>query len=101
MDISVVIPLYNEEESLPELTAWIARVMAENGFSYEILFVDDGSTDSSWSIIESLKLTEPAVKAIKFRRNYGKSAALNVAFEAAGGDVIITMDADLQDSPEI
>jgi glycosyltransferase involved in cell wall biosynthesis len=100
MDISVVIPLYNEEESLPELTAWIARVMAENGFSYEILFVDDGSTDSSWSIIESLKLTEPAVKAIKFRRNYGKSAALNVAFEAAEGDVIITMDADLQDSPD-
>ncbi|MET1057418.1 MAG: glycosyltransferase family 2 protein [Pedobacter sp.] len=100
MDISVVIPLYNEDESLPELTSWIARVMAEHRFSYEILFVDDGSTDSSWKVIEDLKNTYPEVKAIKFRRNYGKSAALNVAFEASQGDVIITMDADLQDSPD-
>ncbi|RZM26827.1 MAG: glycosyltransferase [Pedobacter sp.] len=100
MDISVVIPLLNEEESLPELTAWIDKVMVENGFSYEILFVDDGSTDSSWAVIEHLKTDFDAVKAIKFRRNYGKSAALNVAFAAAHGEVIITMDADLQDSPD-
>ncbi|MCX2479323.1 glycosyltransferase family 2 protein [Pedobacter sp. MC2016-15] len=100
MDISVVIPLYNEDESLPELTSWIARVMMEHHFSYEILFVDDGSTDNSWQVIEELKIAFPAVKAIKFRRNYGKSAALNVAFEASQGDVIITMDADLQDSPD-
>jgi len=100
MDISVVVPLLNEEESLPELTSWIARVMKENNFTYELLFVDDGSTDSSWQVIEQLKREFPAVKGIKFRRNYGKSAALNVAFEAAQGDVIITMDADLQDSPD-
>lgn len=100
MDISVVVPLYNEEESLPELTSWIAKVMAEHRFSYEILFVDDGSTDTSWSVIEDLKTQFDAVKGIKFRRNYGKSAALNVAFEAAQGDVVITMDADLQDSPD-
>lgn len=100
MDISVVIPLYNEDESLPELTTWIAKVMREHSFSYEILFVDDGSTDSSWAVIEGLKKDYDAVKAIKFRRNYGKSAALNVAFAAAEGDVIITMDADLQDSPD-
>lgn len=100
MDISVVIPLYNEDESLPELTTWIAKVMREYNFSYEILFVDDGSTDSSWAVIEGLKKEYDAVKAIKFRRNYGKSAALNVAFAAAEGDVIITMDADLQDSPD-
>lgn len=100
MDISVVIPLYNEEESLPELTAWIAKVMGEHAFSYEILFVDDGSTDTSWAVIGELKKEYEAVKAIKFRRNYGKSAALNVAFAAAGGEVIITMDADLQDSPD-
>jgi len=100
MDISVVIPLYNEDESLPELTAWIAKVMAEHHFSYELLFIDDGSTDNSWAVIEKLKLEYPFVKAIKFRRNYGKSAALNVAFEAALGDVVITMDADLQDSPD-
>jgi glycosyltransferase involved in cell wall biosynthesis len=100
MDISVVVPLFNEEESLPELTAWIDRVMVANNFSYELLFVDDGSTDTSWQVIEELKLTCPAVKGIKFRRNYGKSAALNVAFEAAQGEVIITMDADLQDSPD-
>lgn len=100
MDISVVVPLYNEEESLPELTAWIAKVMVEHGFSYEILFVDDGSTDTSWSVIETLKNQFATVKGIKFRRNYGKSAALNVAFAAAQGDVVITMDADLQDSPD-
>lgn len=100
MDISVVIPLYNEEESLPELTSWIAKVMQEHNFSYEVLFVDDGSTDASWSIIEDLKQQYSSVKGIKFRRNYGKSAALNVAFEVAQGDVIITMDADLQDSPD-
>ena len=100
MDISVVVPLFNEEESLPELTSWIDRVMTANRFSYEILFVDDGSTDTSWQVIETLKISFPAVKAIKFRRNYGKSAALNVAFEAAQGEVIITMDADLQDSPD-
>jgi len=100
MDISVVIPLYNEDESLPELTTWIAKVMRENNFSYEVLFVDDGSTDSSWAVIEELKKEYDAVKAIKFRRNYGKSAALNVAFAAAEGNVIITMDADLQDSPD-
>jgi glycosyltransferase involved in cell wall biosynthesis len=100
MDISVVVPLFNEEESLPELTAWIAEVMTANNFTYEILFVDDGSTDSSWAVIENLKSAFPAVKGIKFRRNYGKSAALNVAFEVTAGDVIITMDADLQDSPD-
>ncbi len=100
MDISVVIPLYNEDESLPELTAWIAKVMQAHNFSYEVVFIDDGSTDNSWAVIEALKLEYDAVKAIKFRRNYGKSAALNVAFEAAQGEVIITMDADLQDSPD-
>lgn len=100
MDISVVIPLYNEDESLPELTAWIAKVMQEHRFTYEVVFVDDGSTDNSWAVIEALKQEYPAVKAIKFRRNYGKSAGLNVAFEAAQGDVVITMDADLQDSPD-
>ncbi|MCC6690024.1 MAG: glycosyltransferase [Bacteroidia bacterium] len=100
MNISVVIPLLNEEESLPELSAWIAKVMDENNLSYEIVFVDDGSKDESWQTIEKLSLANKHIKAIKFRRNYGKSAALNVAFEAAQGDVIITMDADLQDSPD-
>lgn len=100
MNISVVIPLLNEDESLPELTAWIERVMNENKFTYEVLFVDDGSTDNSWKVIESLQANNPSIKGIKFRRNYGKSAALNVAFEAAQGDVVITMDADLQDSPD-
>ena len=100
MQISVVIPLLNEEESLPELEAWIRRVMEANGFSYEIVFVDDGSTDSSWQVIEQLIAQNPNIRAIKFRRNYGKSAALNTAFQAANGDVIITMDADLQDSPD-
>ena len=100
MDISVVIPLYNEEESLPELMAWIDKVMSENNFSYEVIFVDDGSSDSSWQVITSLKEKYDAVKGIKFRRNYGKSAALNVGFDAVKGDVVITMDADLQDSPD-
>ncbi|WP_443938449.1 glycosyltransferase family 2 protein [Pedobacter sp. MW01-1-1] len=100
MDISVVVPLYNEDESLPELTEWIAKVMEQNKFSYEIVLVDDGSTDKSWEVIETLRLQNQAIKGIKFRRNYGKSAALNVGFEATQGDVIITMDADLQDSPD-
>jgi glycosyltransferase involved in cell wall biosynthesis len=100
MDISVVIPLLNEEESLPELHRWIARVMQEHDFSYEIIFVDDGSTDRSWEIIQQLHEESTNVKAIKFRRNYGKSPALHCAFEKAEGDVIITMDADLQDSPD-
>jgi glycosyltransferase involved in cell wall biosynthesis len=100
MNISCVIPLFNEEESLPELCEWIVKVMAANNFSYEIIFVDDGSNDSSWKVIESLSAGNSNVKGIKFRRNYGKSAALNVAFEATLGDVIITMDADLQDSPD-
>jgi glycosyltransferase involved in cell wall biosynthesis len=100
MDISVVIPLYNEEESLPELAFWIKKVMVSSGFSYEIIFVDDGSRDNSWEVIEKLVSENPAVKGIRFRRNYGKSAGLNVGFDAAKGKVIITMDADLQDSPE-
>lgn len=100
MDISIVVPLYNEEESLPELTAWIRRVMLANNFSYEIILVDDGSNDSSWSIVQKLKLEHVEISGIKFRRNYGKSAALNVAFAAAEGNVVITMDADLQDSPD-
>jgi glycosyltransferase involved in cell wall biosynthesis len=100
MDISVVIPLYNEVESLPELTSWISKVMDEKGFVYEIILIDDGSTDGSWEMIEKLRLNNPFLKGIKFRRNYGKSAGLNVGFEAAEGDVVITMDADLQDSPD-
>jgi glycosyltransferase involved in cell wall biosynthesis len=100
MNISVVIPLYNEDESLPELHDWIQKVMNEHQFSYEILFIDDGSKDRSWQVIEDLAAKNPSVHGIKFRRNYGKSAALNVGFEAAIGDVIITMDADLQDSPD-
>ena len=100
MDISVVIPLFNEEESLPELEEWIRKVMEEHGFSYEIIMVDDGSTDNSWKVIEKLARKNPHVNGIKFRRNYGKSAGLNVGFEAAQGDVVITMDADLQDSPD-
>jgi glycosyltransferase involved in cell wall biosynthesis len=90
----------NEAESLPELAAWIERVMAEHNFSYEVIMVDDGSTDESWSVIQELHAKDPAIKGIKFRRNYGKSAALNTAFEACEGDVVITMDADLQDSPD-
>ena len=100
MDISVVVPLYNEAESLPELTDWIRRVMGAKSFAYEIILVDDGSDDGSWKVIEALKAQHPEIIGIKFRRNYGKSAALNVGFEAAQGDVVITMDADLQDSPD-
>ena len=100
MDISVIVPLLNEAESLPELVAWIERVMSEHNFSYEVIMVDDGSTDESWSVIQELHGKNPAIKGIKFRRNYGKSAALNTAFEACVGDVVITMDADLQDSPD-
>jgi glycosyltransferase involved in cell wall biosynthesis len=100
MNISVVIPLYNEDESLPELHEWIVRVMKEEGFTYEIIFVNDGSTDKSWSVIEDLKTKNPFVRGIKFQRNYGKSAALHVGFQASKGDVVITMDADLQDSPD-
>ncbi len=100
MDISVVVPLFNEEESLPELTAWIKRVMEENNFSYEIVMIDDGSHDNSWKVIEELQKKNPLIKGIKFRRNYGKSAALYSGFEAVQGDVVITMDADLQDSPD-
>ena len=100
MDISVVIPLYNEEESLPELSSWIQRVMKEHGFTYEVIFVNDGSTDRSWQVIEKLAAQSDCAKGIKFRRNYGKSPALYCGFEKAQGDVVITMDADLQDSPD-
>jgi len=100
MDISLVIPLFNEDESLPELVEWIDKVMLEHKFSYEVVLVDDGSTDKSWEVILELNKKFPAVKGIKFRRNYGKSAGLNVGFDHAQGDVIITMDADLQDSPD-
>jgi glycosyltransferase involved in cell wall biosynthesis len=100
MDITLVIPLLNESESLPELAAWIEKVMKENGYSYEVIFVDDGSTDNSWDVIEQLRGKNPNIKGIKFQRNYGKSAALNEGFRAAQGDVVITMDADLQDSPD-
>lgn len=100
MDISVVTPLLNEVESLPELTSWISRVMAENDFTYEIILIDDGSNDGSWEMIKKLNEHNPFVKGIKFRRNYGKSAALNTGFDAAKGNVVITMDADLQDSPD-
>jgi len=100
MDISIVIPLKDEEESLPELSDWINRVMTANNYSYEIIFIDDGSTDNSWKVIEDLRSNDPNIKGIKFQRNYGKSAGLNEGFRAAEGDVIITMDADLQDSPD-
>ena len=100
MDLSIVIPLIDEAESLPELTSWIEKVMNENNYSYEVIFVDDGSSDNSWEIIEHLRSKNSNIKGIKFQRNYGKSAGLNVAFQAASGDVVITMDADLQDSPE-
>ncbi|WP_461790946.1 glycosyltransferase family 2 protein [Pedobacter sp.] len=100
MDISIVVPLYNEDESLPELITWIDSVMQNHQFSYEAIFIDDGSTDQSWKVITGLKEQFPSIRAIKFRRNYGKSAALNVGFAAAQGDVVITMDADLQDSPD-
>lgn len=100
LNISVVIPLYNEEESLPELAEWIHNVLSHHHYSYEIIFVDDGSRDNSWKVIEELKAKNSRIKAIKFRRNYGKSAGLNVGFAAAEGDVVFTMDADLQDSPD-
>jgi glycosyltransferase involved in cell wall biosynthesis len=99
-DISVVIPLLNEEESLPELAAWIDKVMIANKYKYQIVFVDDGSKDKSWQVLQNLVKDNPAITAIKFRRNYGKSAALNTAFQVVTGEVIITMDADLQDSPD-
>lgn len=100
MDLSIVIPLYNEDESLPELYKWIERVMLEHNFSYEVIFVDDGSTDRSWQVINELRAKSPCVKGIKFRRNYGKSPGLHCAFDVAQGDVVVTMDADLQDNPE-
>ena len=100
MDISVVVPLYNEAESLPELAAWIERVMKEHGFTYEVLFINDGSTDNSWDVIKNLSEKNPALKGVSFRRNYGKSPALSTGFERVQGDVVITMDADLQDSPD-
>lgn len=100
MDISIVIPLFNEDESLPELAAWIERVMAANHYSYEVIMVDDGSNDNSWQVIEELSQRNASIRGIKFQRNYGKSAALNEGFKAAQGDVVITMDADMQDSPD-
>jgi glycosyltransferase involved in cell wall biosynthesis len=100
MDISLVIPLLDEAESLPELSAWIEKVMLENGYSYEVIFVDDGSTDNSWEVICQLREKNPSIKGIKFQRNYGKSAGLNEGFRAATGNVVVTMDADLQDSPD-
>ena len=100
MDITVIVPLYNETESLPELAAWIRRVMEQNGFSYEVIMVDDGSTDGSWDTVQRLAAENPAIHGISFRRNYGKSAALYEGFAAAEGNVVITMDADLQDSPD-
>jgi glycosyltransferase involved in cell wall biosynthesis len=100
MNISIVIPLFNEDESLPELVAWIERVMAANHYSYEVIMIDDGSTDNSWDIIEELGRRNSCIKGIKFQRNYGKSAALNEGFKSAHGDVVITMDADMQDSPD-
>jgi glycosyltransferase involved in cell wall biosynthesis len=100
MDLSIVIPLFNEEESLPELCAWIEKVMQDNHYSYEVIMIDDGSTDTSWQVVEKLRSVNSNLKGIKFQRNYGKSAALNEGFKAAQGDVIITMDADMQDSPD-
>lgn len=100
LDITVIVPLINEEESLPELADWIVRVMTENRFTYEILMMDDGSTDKSWQVIEQLHQKNPNIHGIRFRRNYGKSAALNVGFQESKGNVVITMDADLQDSPD-
>jgi glycosyltransferase involved in cell wall biosynthesis len=100
MDISIVVPLYNEEESLPELMEWIQKVMNANHYAYEVIMVDDGSRDSSWQVVSQLKSKYPELKGVKFQRNYGKSAALHVGFQEAQGDVVITMDADLQDNPE-
>ena len=100
LDISIVIPLFNEEESLPELVAWIERVCKEHGYTHEVILIDDGSSDNSWEIVKQLSLEYPSIKAIKFQRNYGKSPALHEGFKAASGNVVITMDADLQDSPD-
>jgi glycosyltransferase involved in cell wall biosynthesis len=100
LDITVVVPLFNEEESLPELSSWIAKVMAENGYTYEVIMIDDGSRDDSWKVINDITNKNSAFKAIKFSRNYGKSAALHTGFQAAKGNIVITMDADLQDSPD-
>ena len=99
-DISIVVPLFNEEESLPELAEWIERICSEHGYSYEVIMVDDGSTDDSWKVVEGLAAQNNAIKGIRFQRNYGKSAALNEGFKAVSGNVVITMDADLQDSPD-
>ena len=100
LDISVIVPAFNEDESIPELASWIEKVMRENNFSYEVLFIDDGSTDNTWEVIEQIHSKNNDIKGIKFQRNYGKSAALNTGFQAAKGEVVITMDADLQDSPD-
>lgn len=100
MDVSILVPLYNEEESLPELCAWINRVAVENGYTYEIMLIDDGSTDGSWKVIEKLSENNAHIKGLRFKRNYGKSAALNEGFKVVTGEVVITMDADLQDSPD-
>ncbi len=100
MNLSIIIPLLNEKESLPELHQWIVKIMNENKFSYEVIFIDDGSTDGSWNVIENLSQADQNVKGIRFLRNYGKSQALHAGFAKAQGDVIITMDADLQDSPD-
>ncbi len=100
MDVSVIVPAYNEDESIPELTAWIERVCVSHKLSYEIIYIDDGSTDNTWSVITSLSVSNPAVKGISFRRNYGKAAALHVGFQSCSGNVVITMDADMQDSPD-
>ena len=100
LDLSIVIPLFNEEESLPELVAWIEKVCKEHGYAHEIIMIDDGSTDNSWEVVKGLSVQYPAVKAIRFQRNYGKSPALYEGFKAASGNVVITMDADLQDSPD-
>ncbi len=100
MNLSIVVPLYNEEESLPELCSWIKSVVDQQGYTYEVLLIDDGSRDDSWKVIQSISANNPNIKGIKFQRNYGKSAALNEGFKAAKGDVVITMDADMQDSPD-
>ena len=100
MDISIIIPLFNEEESISELITWIGKVEKEHGLSYELILIDDGSTDRSWEILTALSKENPRIRAVRFRKNYGKSAALHIGFQHATGDVVITMDADLQDSPE-
>lgn len=100
MDISIIVPLFNEEESLPDLLDWIKRVMDNHNYSYEVIMIDDGSKDKSWSVVSELRQKYSFIKGLKFQRNYGKSAALHMGFQEAQGDVVITMDADLQDSPE-